>query len=138
MKIGYERDGVNGGGEALLAGLLLQWLDTQHLVVRGMPTDSYEILFVLAALIIVTSALSFAALREEGATGVRAFFANFGSGSAIRALMAIPRYGALTSEERRRELTYGFGGARGAGGGGGRGAARAGPGGDGRGGAGRS
>jgi HEAT repeat protein len=26
--------------------------------------------------------------------------------------MAIPRYGALTSEERRRELTYGFGGTR--------------------------
>jgi hypothetical protein len=43
---------------------------------------------------------------------VRAFFANFGSGSAIRALMSIPRYGALTSEERRQELTYGFGGTR--------------------------
>src|SRR5690606_13169113 len=33
-------------------------------------------------------------------------------GSAIRALISIPRYGALTSEERRQEITYGFGGTR--------------------------
>ena len=112
MTLAYASDGIIGGGATFLAGLLLQFLDAGSPTLMGVAIDSYDTLFVLCAVVVVTSALAFAALRETGATGVRAFFANFGSGSAIRALMSIPRYGALTSEERRQELTYGFGGTR--------------------------
>jgi len=110
MTLAYASDGIIGGGATFLAGLLLQWLDSHPLALVGMKVGSYETLFVLCAVVVGTSALAFAALKEEGATGIRAFFSNFGHGSAIRALIAIPRYGALTSEERRRELSYGFGG----------------------------
>lgn len=109
MTLAYASDGIIGGGASLLAGLLLQILDAHTPTLLGMTVDSYDTLFVVCAMVVATSALAFAALRETGATGVRAFFANFGSGSAIRALLSIPRYGALTSEERRQELTYGFG-----------------------------
>ncbi len=112
MTLAYASDGIIGGGATFLAGLLLQFLDAHTPVVGGVRIDSYDTLFVICAIMVTTSALAFAALRETGATGVRAFFANFGSGSAIRALLSIPSYGALTSEERRKELTYGFGGTR--------------------------
>jgi len=112
MTLAYASDGIIGGGATFLAGLLVQFLDAHAPTVMGMMIDSYDTLFVICALVVTASALSFAALREAGATGVRAFFASLGSGSAIRALMSIPSYGALTSEERRKELTYGFGGTR--------------------------
>ncbi|RYE10737.1 MAG: MFS transporter [Hyphomicrobiales bacterium] len=112
MTLAYASDGIIGGGATFLAGFLLQFLDANTPTIMGVTIDSYEALFTLCAVVVATSALAFAALKEDGATGVRAFFANFGSGSAIRALLAIPRYGALTSEERRQELTYGFGGTR--------------------------
>jgi hypothetical protein len=112
MTLAYASDGIIGGGATFIASLLLQLLDAHRPTLLGMTVDSYEALFVACAVVVVTSALAFAGLKESGATGVRAFFANFGSGSAIRALLAIPRYGALTSEERRQELTYGFGGTR--------------------------
>ena len=112
MTLAYASDGIIGGGATFLAGALLQVLDAHAPTLMGVLVDSYDALFVLCAFVVTTSALAFAALRESGATGVRAFFANFGSGSAIRALISIPRYGALTSEERRQELTYGFGGTR--------------------------
>src|SRR3569623_3391981 len=38
MTLAYASDGIIGGGAPFLAGLLLQWLDTQHHVVLGMPT----------------------------------------------------------------------------------------------------
>ena len=50
-----------------------------------MTIDSYDTLFIICALVVTASALSSRALRETGATGVRAFFASLGSGSAIRA-----------------------------------------------------
>lgn len=112
MTLAYTTDGIIGGGATFLAGMLLQVMDANPLTLFGAPVDSYEALFVLSAVVIVTSAIAFGLLREEGATGVRAFLGYFGKGSAIRALLSIPRYGALTSEERRRELTYGFGGTR--------------------------
>ncbi len=112
MTLAYASDGIIGGGATFLAGFLLQILDATSPTIMGMTINSYDALFVICAVVVATSALAFAALNEEGATGVRAFFANFGSGSAIRALLTIPRYGALTSEERRQELTYGFGGTR--------------------------
>jgi hypothetical protein len=112
MTLAYASDGIIGGGATFLAGFLLQFLDANKPTFMGVTVDSYEVLFIVCAVVVTTSALAFAALREQGATGVRDFFANFGHGSAIRALLAIPRYGALTSEERRQELTYGFGGTR--------------------------
>lgn len=112
MTLAYASDGIIAGGATFLAGLLLQFLDANTPSLFGVTLGSYETLFMLCAAVVTTSALSFAALRESGATGVRAFFANFGHGSAIRALLTIPRYGSLTSEERRQELTYGFGGTR--------------------------
>jgi hypothetical protein len=112
MTLAYATDGIIGGGVTFLAGMLLQFLEVRPVAVLGMSLGSYETLFALSALIIVTSAISFASLKEEGATGVRDFFGQFGRGSAIRALLSIHSYGALTSEERRRELTYGFGGTR--------------------------
>ena len=104
MTLAYASDGIIGGGATFLAGLLLQFLDAHTPMLGGVRVDSYDTLFVICAVVVTTSALAFASLKESGATGVRAFFANFGSGSAIRALLAIPSYGALTSEDRRKEL----------------------------------
>jgi MFS family permease len=112
MTLAYASDGLLGGGTTFLAGFLLQALHDQPLVLMGTPTDSYAVLFVLTAIIVTTSALAFGMLREDGATSVRTFFGYFRHGSALRALLTIPRYGALISEERRQELTYSFGGTR--------------------------
>jgi hypothetical protein len=112
MTLAYATDGVIGGGATFLAGALLQFLEVNPIAPFGVAVGSYEALFALCALIIVSSAIAFALLREEGGTSVRDFFGQLGSGSPIRALIGISRYGALTSEERRRELTYGFGGTR--------------------------
>lgn len=112
MTLAYATDGLIGGGVTFLAGFLLQFLEVQPVALFGVALGSYETLFGVSAVIVVTSAIAFAMLKEEGATGVRDFFGQFGQGSAIRALLSIHRYGALTSEERRRELTYGFGGTR--------------------------
>jgi hypothetical protein len=110
--LAYASDGLIGGGVTFLAGTLLQFLQVQPITILGTTLDNYETLFVVSALIVASSAAAFAMLREEGGTGVRDFFRHFGSGSAIRALLSIHSYQALTSEERRRELTYGFGGTR--------------------------
>ncbi len=112
MTLAYATDGIIGGGVTFLAGMLLNFLEVQPVTLFGAALGSYETLFVLCAVVVVTSALAFAVLKEEGATGVRDFFGQFRRGSPIRALLSIHRYGALTSEERRRELTYGFGGTR--------------------------
>lgn len=110
LTLAYATDGLIGGGATFLAGALLQFLEIHPIAPLGL--GSYETLFALCAMIIVTSAVAFGRLREEGGTGVRDFFGQLGSGSPIRALIGISRYGALTSEERRRELAYGFGGTR--------------------------
>lgn len=112
MTLAYATDGIIGGGVTFLAGLLLHVLEVRPVVLFGATMGSYETMFVLAALVVVTSAIAFGMLKEEGATGVRDFFEQFRRGSPIRALLSIHRYGALTSEERRREITYGFGGTR--------------------------
>lgn len=110
--LAYATDGIIGGGVTILAGILLQSLEVRPITFMGTQLGSYETLFVVSAVVTLTSAIAFGGLKEEGVTGVRDFFRNFGSGSAIRALMSIYSYQALTSEERRVELTYGFGGTR--------------------------
>jgi hypothetical protein len=110
LTLAYATDGLIGGGATFLAGALLQFLEVNPVSPLGL--GSYETLFALCAVIVVTSAIAFGRLKEEGGTGVRDFFGQLGSGSPIRALIGISRYGALTSEDRRRELAYGFGGTR--------------------------
>ncbi|MBK8086339.1 MAG: MFS transporter [Devosia sp.] len=112
MTLAYATDGIIGGGVTFLAGMLLNFLEVQPVTLFGTTLGSYETLFVVSAVAVVSSAIAFGLLKEEGATGVRDFFGQFRRGSPIRALLSIHRYGALTSEERRRELTYGFGGTR--------------------------
>jgi hypothetical protein len=112
MTLAYATDGIIGGGVTFLAGVLLQFLETQPVTLFGAQLGNYETLFALSALVVISSAVAFALLKEEGGTSVRDFFGQFGSGSAIRALFSIHRYAALTSEDRRRELAYGFGGTR--------------------------
>ena len=79
-------------------------------VLFGVQIGNYETLFVLSAIVVATSAASFAMLREEGATGVRDFLGHFRRGNPLSAFWNIRRFDHLSSEERRRELAYGFGG----------------------------
>lgn len=109
MTLAYMTDGIIGGGAAFLAGWLLEYLATHTIVISGVTLGNFETLFGLAAVMVVISAITFAMLKEEGATGVRDFLGQFGRGKPLSALWGIHRYGALTSEERRRDLTYGFG-----------------------------
>ena len=109
MTLAYMTDGLIGGGAAFLAGWLLELLATNTIVISGVTLGNFETLFALSAAMVVVSAITFAMLKEEGATGVRDFLGQFGRGSPLSALWGIHRYGALTSEERRRDLAYGFG-----------------------------
>ncbi len=110
MALAYASDGLVAGTATFLAGALLQFLQVNPLTTFGVPVGNYEVLFILNAIIIATSAISFAMLREEGATGVREFLGHFRRGNPLRALWAIQKYDHLTSEDHRRELAYGFGG----------------------------
>ena len=110
MALAYSSDGIFGGGLTFLAGILLQQLEANGLVIGTATLGGYEVFFIICALLIVTSAIAFATLKEDGATGVRDFLGQFYSGNPLRALWGINRFGSLTSEERRRDLAYGFGG----------------------------
>ncbi|WP_156458210.1 MFS transporter [Devosia epidermidihirudinis] len=110
MALAYSSDGIFGGGLTFLAGVLLQQLEANGLVIGTAHFGGYEVFFVICALLIVASAVSFAMLTEDGATGVRDFLGQFYSGNPLRAFWGINRVGSLTSEERRRDLAYGFGG----------------------------
>ncbi len=112
MTLAYTTDGIIGGGAVFLSGFLLQFLEVRPVELFGATLGSFETLFAVAGFVLLTSAVAFAMLKEEGATGVRDFFGQFRGGSPIRALLSIHSYGALTSEERRLDLTYGFGGTR--------------------------
>lgn len=105
----YTVDGIVGGGVTFLAGSLLAWLQADPPTMVGLQLDSYNVLFVLAALITASSAYAFTLLKEEGAISVRAFVGHFSTGSTMRALWSIYVYGSQTSEDRRRDLAYGFG-----------------------------
>jgi hypothetical protein len=112
MALAYASDGIIGGGTTFLAGALLQFLQVHPAAPFGLPVGNYEVLFILTAVVIATSAATFAMLREEGATGVRDFLGHFRRGHPLSALWNIQLYDHLTSEERRRDLAYGFGGTR--------------------------
>lgn len=110
MALAYASDGIIGGGATFLAGALLQFLLVHQPTFFGHPIGNYEVLFVLTAVVVATSAGTFAMLREEGATGVRDFLGHFRQGHPLSALWNIRLYDHLASEERRRDLAYGFGG----------------------------
>ena len=110
MALAYASDGLIGGSATFLAGAMLQFLQVHPPVLFGVQIGNYETLFVLSAIVVATSAASFAMLREEGATGVRDFLGHFRRGNPLSAFWNIRRFDHLSSEERRRELAYGFGG----------------------------
>lgn len=105
----YSFDGIIGGGVTFLAGFLLAFLHNHPLTLFGFAFGSFEVLFILAALVTAASAIAFAMLREEGAISVRDFVGHLSTGSTVRALWSIYVYGSQTSEDRRRDLAYGFG-----------------------------
>lgn len=110
MALAYSSDGIFGGGLTVLAGILVQYFETTGFNAGGLHVGGYEMLFLAGALITISSAVVFARLKEEGATGVRDFLGQFSSGNPLRALWGIQRSSSFTSEQRRRDLAYGFGG----------------------------
>jgi HEAT repeat protein len=110
MALAYSSDGIFGGGLTILAGVLVQAFEGAGLRVGTLAIGGYDVLFVVGAVVTASSALVFALLKEEGATGVRDFIGQFSSGNALRALWGIQRSASFTSEQRRRDLAYGFGG----------------------------
>lgn len=112
MAVAYTSDGIIGGGVTFIAGALLAYFEGHRPALFGQQIGSYEMLFLLCALAVAISAIAFGMLREEGAIGVRDFLQQFRQGDPVRALVGIRRYGRLTSEERRRELAYSFGGTK--------------------------
>ena len=105
----YSTDGIIGGSMTFLAGFMLTWLQNNSVHLFGTRLDSFEVLFVVAALITAASAIAFSMLKEEGAISVRDLLSHFSTGSTVRALWSIYVYGSQTSEDRRRDLAYGFG-----------------------------
>ncbi len=110
MALAYSSDGIFGGGLTVLAGILVQHFEQSGVVVGSVLLGGYEMLFLAGALVTASSAAVFALLKEDGATGVRDFLGQFSSGNALRALWGIQRFSSFTSEQRRRDLAYGFGG----------------------------
>lgn len=106
----YSIDGVAGGLVTFAAGFLLAWLGAREIEVLGLQLGNYEVLFVIAAALTALSALAFNLLREEGALSVRDFVTHFTTGNPIKALWGINRYASRTSEDRRRDLAFRFGG----------------------------
>lgn len=104
----YSIDGIVGGGVTFLAGFLLAWLGNHPLTLFGVTFGNFEVLFVLAALVAASSAVTFVLLREDGAISMRDFVGHFSTGSPMRALWSIQQYGGQTSEDRRRDLAFGF------------------------------
>ncbi|EAR52716.1 phycocyanin alpha phycocyanobilin lyase [Oceanicola granulosus HTCC2516] len=105
----YAVDGVVAGVVTFAAGFLLTWIGPRRIEALGLTFGNFEALFLLAALVTLVSAWCFATLREDGATTVRDFVGHFATGSPLRALWGINRYERRTSEQRRRELAFGFG-----------------------------
>lgn len=110
MSLAYSTDGIFGGGLTVLAGILVQYFEHHGTNLGAAHLGGYEVLFVAAALLTASSAAVFARLREEGATGVRDFLGQFSTGNPLRALWSIQRFSSFTSEQRRRDLAYSFGG----------------------------
>jgi len=107
----YGVDGIIGGGVTFAAGVLLTWLEFNPIELGAYSPGKFDVLFFLAALVSLSSALVFAIQREEGAISVRDFVGHFVTGSPMRALWGIHRYSSPNSEERRRQLAYVFGSA---------------------------
>ena len=73
MSLAYSLDGITAGVTTVLAGYLVVWLDNNEIVIFGKLLGSYEVLFVICAIIITISMNTFILIREEGAMGVRTF-----------------------------------------------------------------
>lgn len=111
MALAYSSDGIFGGGLTVLAGVLVQYFEFNSFSIGLAHFGGYEVLFVVGALLTISSAVVFAQLKEEGGTGVRDFLGQFSTGNPLRALWGIQQSASSTSEQRRRDLAYHFGGA---------------------------
>lgn len=105
----YIITGVAGGVATWGAGLLLTALQGWSVTFAGLVFGPFAVLFVLMALLSIGIALAFHLLQEDGGLSLRAFISNFATGSPMRALVGIQRFGGETSEDRRRELAFVFG-----------------------------
>ncbi|NOZ33510.1 MAG: MFS transporter [Alphaproteobacteria bacterium] len=112
LALAYSVDGIIGGSATFGAGFLIYWLQTNPTTMLGVPLGGYETLFMLCAVVIGISLITYGLLREEGATGVKEFVRQFYAGNPVGILWGVHRYGHQTSEERRLDLTHKFGGAR--------------------------
>lgn len=110
MALAYSSDGLFGGGLTVLSGVLVHHFESSGVSIGAVFLGGYEMLFAIGAVITASSAAVFALLREEGATGVRDFLGQFSTGNPLRALWGIQRFSSFTSEQRRRDLAYGFAG----------------------------
>lgn len=110
MALAYSSDGLFGGGLTVLAGILVHRFESAGVSLATVALGGFEMLFIVGAIVTASSAAVFAMLREEGATGVRDFLGQFSTGNPLRALWGIQRFSSFTSEQRRRDLAYGFGG----------------------------
>jgi len=110
MALAYSSDGIFGGGLTVLAGILVQYFEQNGTNLGSAHIGGYEILFLVAAFVTASSTAVFALLKEEGATGVRDFLGQFSTGNPLRAFWGIQRFSSFTSEQRRRDLAYSFGG----------------------------
>jgi MFS family permease len=73
MSLAYSLDGLIAGVTTILAGYLILWLDTNNIIFFGKTLGSYEVLFVICAIMIAVSMNAFILIKEEGAMGVRTF-----------------------------------------------------------------
>ena len=73
MSLAYSLDGITAGVTTVLAGYLVVWLDNNEIIFFGKLLGSYEVLFVICAIITLISMNTFILIREEGAMGVRTF-----------------------------------------------------------------
>lgn len=110
MALAYSIDGAIAGGATFAAGILVNRLEISPITISGISLGGYETLFVCCAVMMASSAIVVALLKEEDATSARGILSLLYSGNPLRVLWAIHSYGSPTSEERRRELAYGFGG----------------------------
>lgn len=106
----YSIDGLAGGLATFAAGFLLAWIGVGEVSVLGVDFGKYEVLFLVAAGLTLVSALAYSRLHEEGALSVRDFVGHFTTGNPMKALWGINRYASRTSEDRRRDLAFHFGG----------------------------
>ena len=71
--LAYSLDGITAGVTTVLAGYLVVCFEKNKIIFFGKLLGSYEVLFVICAIITLISMNTFILIREKGAMGVRTF-----------------------------------------------------------------